>query len=243
MPAEEITRTLSLLFAPGQIVEVRAITEEGMASGYFDDPGALTAAVAPLDVTGTAGVYVTLNEVNPALLSRRANRIKMRLSKKDATTADTDIVRRRWFPVDIDPVRPSGVSSTDEEHQAALVRAAEVAAYLGRERGWPAPVMADSGNGAHLLYRIDLPNDEACRDLVKRCLEVLDVLFSNRASTIDTANFNAARIWKLYGTVSRKGDHTADRPHRRASLIDAPDEPGTVTRDMLRELAGLLPVQ
>jgi len=243
MPAEEITRTLSLLFAPGQIVEVRAITEEGMASGYFDDPGALTAAVAPLDVTGTAGVYVTLNEVNPALLSRRANRIKMRLSKKDATTADTDIVRRRWFPVDIDPVRPSGVSSTDEEHQATLVRAAEVAAYLGRERGWPAPIMADSGNGAHLLYRIDMPNDEACRDLVKRCLEVLDVLFSNRASTIDTANFNAARIWKLYGTVSRKGDHTADRPHRRASLIDAPDEPGTVTRDMLRELAGLLPVQ
>jgi hypothetical protein len=243
MPAEEITRTLSLLFAPGQVVEVRAITEEGMASGYFDDPGALTAAVAPMDVAGTAGVYVTLNEVNPALLSRRANRIRMRLSKKDATTADTDIVRRRWFPVDIDPVRPSGVSSTDEEHQAALVRAAEVAAYLGRERGWPAPIMADSGNGAHLLYRIDLPNDEACRDLVKRCLEVLDVLFSNRASTIDTTNFNAARIWKLYGTVSRKGDHPADRPHRRASLIDAPDEPGIVTRDMLRELAGLLPVQ
>jgi len=153
-----------------------------MASGYFDDLEALAAAVAPLDAAGTAGIYVTLNEVNPALLSRRANRIKMRLSKKDATTADADIIHRRWFPIDIDPVRPSGVSSTDEEHQAAIVRAAEIAAYLGRERGWPDPVMADSGNGAHLLYRIDLPNDEESKDLVKRCLEVLDTMFRTARS-------------------------------------------------------------
>jgi len=243
VPAQEIAHTLSLLFSPGQIVEVRAITEEGMASGYFDEPGALAAAVEPLDMAGTGGIYVTLNEVTPALLSRRANRIKMRLSKKDATTADTDIVRRRWFPVDIDPVRPSGVSSTDREHQAALVRAAEVSAFLCLEHGWPAPVLADSGNGAHLLFRVDLANDEESRDLVKRCLEVLDVLFSNRSSTVDTANFNAARIWKLYGTTSRKGDHTPDRPHRRAAVIDAPDEPGMVTREMLQALAGILPVQ
>jgi hypothetical protein len=54
----------------------------------------------------------------------------------------------------------SGVSSTDEEHQAAIVRAAEIAAYRGRERGWPTPILADSGNGAHLLYRIDLVNDD-----------------------------------------------------------------------------------
>ena len=77
--------------------------------------------------------------MNPALLSRRANRIKTRLSKKDATTADTDILRRHWFPIDVDPVRPSGVSSTDEEHQAALDCAARIAEYLGGV-GWPEPV-------------------------------------------------------------------------------------------------------
>ena len=241
MAADEIGRALSLLFAPGQVIEVRAITEEGMASGYFDDPEALVAAVAPLDAAGTAGIYVTLNEVNPALLSRRANRIKMRLSKKDATTADSDIIRRRWFPVDIDPVRPSGVSSTEEEHQAALVRAAEIADYLGRERGWPAPVLADSGNGAHLLYRIDLPNDEESRDLVKRALEALDVIFSDRVCSVDTANFNAARIWKLYGTTSRKGDHTEDRPHRKGILLEVPAETGLVGRELLEDLAASLP--
>lgn len=240
--SDEVLRALNSLFVPGQVVEVRAITDEGMASGYFDDFSRLAESVVPLDAAGTQGIYVTLNEVNPALLSRRANRIKGRLSKKDSTTADSDIVSRRWFPIDIDPVRPSGVSSTDEEHQAALVQAAEISAYLGRERGWPAPVFADSGNGAHLLYRIDLPNDDGSRELVKRCLDVLDMLFSNEGCGIDAANFNAARIWKLYGTVSRKGDHTEERPHRRARLLDVPDQVGLVSREMLEDLAGLLPV-
>jgi len=241
MAAAEIEKTLSLLFEPGQVVEVRAMSEEGTASGYFDDHDALAAAVDPLDASGTAGIYVTLNEVNPALLSRRANRIKMRLSKKDATTADSDITRRRWFPVDIDPVRPSGVSSTDEEHQAALVRAAEIAAYLGTERGWPAPVMADSGNGAHLLYRIDLPNDEESRDLVKRCMEVLDTMCSHSAASVDTANYNAARIWKIYGTTSRKGDHTPDRPHRKSQVLSGADQVEVVDKETLCQLASLLP--
>jgi len=240
MAGGEIARTLSLLFFPGAVIEVRAIGEEGMASGYFDDPEALVAAVEPLDAAGTTGIYVTLNEVNPALLARRANRIKMRLAKKDATTADTDIVRRRWFPVDIDPVRPSGVSSTDREHQAALARAGQVAAFLS-DRGWPQPVLADSGNGAHLLYRIDLPNDGKAHELVKRALEALDVLFSDDTCTVDTANHNAARIWKLYGTTSRKGDHTPDRPHRKAKVLAVPEPPGIVSPDLLEALAASLP--
>ena len=183
-----------VLFLPGQVVEVRAIMDEGMASGYFDDMENLADQVDTLDgLPGVHGIYVTLNEVNPALLSRRANRIKSRLSKKDATTADTDILHRRWFPVDVDPARPSGVSSTDEEHQAAIDTAARVAEYLAG-LGWPDPVVSDSGNGAHLLYRVDLPNDDRSRELVKRCLEVLAALFDDGTTSIDTANHNAARI-------------------------------------------------
>ena len=107
--------------------------------------------------------------------------------------------------------------------------------------GWPAPLLADSGNGAHLLYRIDLANDDASRDLVKRCLEVLASMFNDAVAQVDTANFNAARIWKLYGTMSRKGDSTADRPHRRAAIIEAPGTSGIVGRDTLSRLAGVLP--
>jgi hypothetical protein len=239
---DEILRAIRLLSPQPGVVELRAITDQHIHSGYFDDLNLLVNAAETLDaIPDVQGIYLTLNDVDPALLSRRANRVKMKLGRKDATTADGDILRRRWFPIDIDPVRPSGVSSTDEEHQAAQVRAAEIAAFLGREHGWPAPVMADSGNGAHLLYRIDLPNDDESRDLVKRCLEVLDTIFSDCACTVDTANFNAARIWKMYGTTSRKGDHTEDRPHRKSLIVSGADQVDLVDKSVLSQLAALLP--
>ncbi len=237
----EYLPAIRLLATPGQCLEVRAITEDGIASGYFNSPEELAATVETLDGLPTVhGIYVTINPVNPALFSRRANRIKMRLGKKDAATADADIEHRHWLPIDIDPVRPSGVSSTDAEHETAIATTRRVAAFLA-EKGFPAPILADSGNGAHLLYRIDQPNDDASRVLVKRCLDVLDTLFSDNKATVDTANFNAARIWKLYGTMSRKGDNTKDRPHRRSAIIDAPPEPAIVGRDQLELLAGMLP--
>jgi len=240
----ELRKALSLLSPAGNVIELRAIADAAIHSGYFDDQEALVTQALSLDsLPEVQGIYVTLNEVNPALLARRANRVKLRLGRKDATTADADILRRRWFPIDVDPQRPSGVSSTDGEHQAALVRAEEIARFLGNEKGWPAPVLADSGNGAHLLYRIDLPNDDASRDLVKRCLEVLDLLFSDPACSIDTANFNAARIWKLYGTTSRKGDHTRDRPHRVSRVLSAPGVLQVVSPALLQQLAGAIPTE
>ena len=122
--SDEIRTAVNVLAPDSSVVEVRALADGATHSGYFDDYAALARAAEALDADpSVAGIYVTLNTVNPALLARRANRIKMRLSRKDATTADADIIRRRWFPVDIDPVRPSGVSSTDEEHDAALAAA------------------------------------------------------------------------------------------------------------------------
>jgi hypothetical protein len=231
------------LAGPGQVVEVRALTDQNTHSGYFNDFDALVRSVEPLDAdTSVHGIYVTLNEVNPALLSRRSNRIKIRLGKKDSTTSDSDILRRRWLPIDIDPLRPSGVSSTDEEHTLALAKAEEVACWIVG-LGFPDPIKADSGNGAHLLYRIDLPNDDAATALVKSCLATLDALFSDERVSVDTANFNAARIWKLYGTISRKGDNTPERPHRRSRILSAPDLLQVVTVEQLRELASRLPTE
>ncbi|WFN34948.1 hypothetical protein L1S32_02175 [Methanogenium sp. S4BF] len=238
---EEIREGLSLLFLDGAVVELRALGDGGVHSGYFTDFDALAGRANAMDTyPGVQGIYVTVNEVNPALLSRRANRVKQRLSRSDATTADADICRRRWLPIDLDPVRPSGVSATDAEHAAALKRAKAVAAWL-TGRGFPAPILADSGNGAHLLYRIDLPNDGEATRLVKGCLAVLDAVFSDETVHCDTANFNAGRIWKCYGTTARKGDNTGERPHRKARILSAPDAPEVVPDERLRELAGSIP--
>ena len=238
---EQLHDAVALLAGPGQVVEIRALADLNTHSGYFNDYEALVRQVEALGTDSTIqGIYITLNKVNPALFSRRANRIKMRLGKKDSSTGDADILRRRWLPIDIDPLRPSGVSSTDEEHTLALNKADEIARWI-TGLGFPDPIRADSGNGAHLLYRIDLPNDDAATALVKVCLMTLDTLFSDERVSVDTANFNAARIWKLYGTVSRKGDSTPERPHRRSCIITAPAELEIVSTEQLRDLVARLP--
>lgn len=215
----EIRRAIEVLFEPGDVVELRAFKDKTTASGYFDDFEELAEQAAKLDGRGFA-VYVTLNPADPALLARAQNRVRLH---PKATTSDADIVCRRWLPVDFDPVRPADVSSTDKEKQAALRRAREVGDHLG-ERDWPEPVVGDSGNGAHLLYRVDLPNDRESLELVKGVLEALAFKFSDEAVSVDTTTANAARIWKLYGTTARKGDDTEERPHRHSRLLEVPEE-------------------
>jgi len=239
---EEISQTLSLLFTRGDVMELRALRRSGgMASGYYTDKEKLVQDAGVLDnTTDIAGIYVILNKINPDLLARRANRIDMRLSRDDKATGDEDIIRRHWLPIDIDPKRPSGISSSETEHEKSLWKARKIRDFL-TEMGWPEPILADSGNGAHLLYRIDLPNDQESNTLIKNSLTVLSTFFSDAESDIDRAVSNAARIWKLYGTLSRKGDSTTDRPHRRSKLLRVPKTLEIVESGQLSALRSLLP--
>ncbi len=148
---EAIRATLAVVLDGESVAELRVLgSKNGIISGYYDDYDALARDAATLDGQGD-GVYVTLNPVQPDLLARAKNRVK---KYAQHTTGDNDIRRLRWLFIDLDPVRPSGISSTEDEHTAALTLAQQIGDAL-RQQGWPAPVLADSGNGAHLLYRID----------------------------------------------------------------------------------------
>jgi hypothetical protein len=81
--------------------------------------------------------------------------------------------------------------------------------------------MGDSGNGAHLLYPIDLINDQESLRLVSGALAELDRRYSDPVVKIDVGCANAARIWKAYGTVARKGDSIQGRPHRLSRILEA----------------------
>jgi hypothetical protein len=146
----EIERAISHLFSPGDVVEVRIPkTRAGTVVGYFDSQSLLAEAVHQADLKYRAsGVYYVLNRINPALLGRAYNRLK---EHAEYTTADNNIVQRQWLPIDLDPVRPAGISASVEEHSAAVERARTIAADMVKEWDWP--IIADSGNGAHLLYR------------------------------------------------------------------------------------------
>jgi hypothetical protein len=231
----EIRRAVDILFRPGEVVEVR-VPKAGRyrtISGYFSGFGELASAVARLEQNKWPGIYWTLNPVNPALAARANEKLKLYAA---ATTSDADILCRRWLPVDLDPRRPTGISSSDAEHQQALDLAALIAEALAGQ-GWPEPVLADSGNGAHLLYRVDLPNSAETTDLLKRCLRALSARYSTTDVAVDETTFNPSRIFKAYGTTSRKGDDTAERPHRASRILQAPAELAVVSLHLLEQLA------
>ena len=235
--SREINRALSTLFEPSAVVELRAFKNGSTVSGYFDSPDQLTREAVRLDRDGHE-VYVTINEVDPSLLARAHNRA--RRVRREPTTTDSDVQHRRWLPLDFDPKRPSGVSATREEKRAAGERAVEVKEYL-KVQGWPDPVVGDSGNGCHLLYAVDLPNDQESTALLRGVIEALAFKFSDDKAGIDTSVYNAARIWKLYGVKARKGDDLPERPHRRSRLVKATEQTGVVSRERLTALASMKP--
>lgn len=236
---QSIQKALAALLAPEDVAELRIPgTRRGTVSGYFTDRDMMAGAAASWNGRA-AGIYFTLNPVIPDLAARSAEHLS---EFARHTTADQDVLRRRWLPIDCDPVRPSGISSTHLEHEAALDRAKDVARFLVSIGVPPDSVIqADSGNGGHVLVRIEQPNDEVAGLLVDRCLSALDMLFSDQAVSVDTSVTNAARIWKVYGTLVGKGDNTADRPHRIACLIQLPEHLVVAPDAPLQKLAGMAP--
>lgn len=237
----EVLRAARLLFRAGSVVEVR-VPKAGKLrtiSGYFDDLEMLARDVAKLDFARYPGVYWTINPVDPALLSRGVNRTQGHIDS-GFCSSDDSIVRRCWLPIDLDPKRPTGISSTEAQHEAALALGLHVQSELIRD-GWTEAVFADSGNGAHLLYPIDLPNDHESRDLLSRVLQGLAARFDTRDPDVlvevDQTMFNASRIIKIYGTTARKGDPTVERPHRLSRILQVPSLLAPVTVEQLQAQA------
>jgi len=238
----EIMKALSVLHSHGEVIELRApkAGRAGTVSGYFDAPAALAREALGWE-NRAPGVYVTLHAIEPALLARARNRV---VEHACSTTGNSDVLRYRWLPIDLDPARPSGISSTDGEHEIAIARAYAVLGWLVEELGVSSNsiVVANSGNGAHVLVRIDEPSDATTEELVKRAIAAVDLRWTTADVTVDTSVSNPARIWRLYGTLARKGDETADRPHRRSRLLHVPDSITVASRADLERLAALVPV-
>ena len=217
----EVEPFLSLLWRPGEIHELRVPKYNrfgNTGSGYFDSPHALAEAATKWD--GIANIFVTLNPVNPALLARARNRVEERAT---TTTSDADIAQRRWLFIDIDAIRPSGISSTDEELAEARVVCYRIRDQLSA-MSWPRPAIAMSGNGYYLLYPVTLPNDAPTTRRVEGVLRALAAKFDTATAKIDTSVSNASRLVGVVGTLKVKGDSLPNRPHRRSyveSLVEA----------------------
>ncbi|MFI4911152.1 MAG: hypothetical protein ACIAQZ_05740, partial [Sedimentisphaeraceae bacterium JB056] len=242
MNTETIITALRTLFVSGDVFEIRVLDAvlpgsswQHTQSGYFDYDHI---ELVPKLLNGFktyGGVYVTLNPVNPDLLARANNRFKKAKSRE--TTGDKDIICRRWLLIDVDPVRPAGISATDAERNLSFEKAMEISEGLA-SMGFPAPMYVNSGNGSQLLYKIELPADDG--GLVQQCLQALSPC-STEAVQVDLSVHNPARICRLPGTWNRKGDSTQNRPHRLAEILERPEQIEVVSKQLLRQLAGTEP--
>ncbi len=237
--AAKIEHAMRQLWADRAVVELRAFGHKKWEqwSGYYKDPATFARDAASLEGKATV-VYFTLNDVNPEARFRSPDRLRV-LSKGDRTTSDDEITKILFLPVDLDPVRLSDTPSSDEQHQAAITRAKHIRDVL-RSEGWPEPAVLDTGNGSALLFRVELAASE--HELVARCLKGLDVRFSDELVMVDISVANPARIWKVpYTIAGAKGSDSAERPHRRSSLLEAPEPFKLVDPELLRDLAAVVP--
>jgi hypothetical protein len=235
--ANEVRKALALVRQPHTVFEIRALEAQlngqrftGMVFGYFDNASACIAAVQK--IKSAVGIFITVNPVDPALLARAQNRLRI-TRKTDSLTVDHNIERRRWLLIDVDAKRPSGISATDQEKLKATEKARAIFAFL-KSRGWPEPIVADSGNGLHLLFRVDLPADD--ERLCENVLAALADHFDDNAVKLDRSVHNPSRIARLYGTVAGKGDDTKERPHRMTRVLSAPRPVEAVSREQLQAI-------
>lgn len=234
----EIRKAIDVLQAGNDIFEVRIIGtgKKNIHSAYFKDVEMLMEEFDKVDLR-EKNIYITLNQLKPDLFSRQQ---RERFKHGVNTTNDNEVISYHWLFVDVDPVRPAGISSSDEELKESQKLAGIIYRYLDH-LGFEKPVKALSGNGCHLFYRIDVPNDPEGRQLVERCLKTLAMIFDSDKVKVDTTNYNPSRICKLHGTLAQKGANSADRPHRMSRIFQVPDNVQITSKGILQKLVAELP--
>ena len=134
-------------------------SDEKTRSGYYNNEDALIEDTFSLSQKETTpNTYWTLQEIKPEIFDQQtATRQNNCDQKVFNTTGDNDVLNFRWLPFDFDPLRPnkSKSNSTNEEKAKALNVALDVRKFLA-DLGIQS-ILADSGNGYHLLIKVLLP--------------------------------------------------------------------------------------
>ncbi|NOJ81589.1 hypothetical protein [Myxococcus xanthus] len=205
-----------LAHAAHGVSEVRVIRPGGggvVGLGFFDDEDAFVTACVEANAAGN--VYVGIQPRPRRLLELAPN--VLRPLKNGAGSKDIEVVTATVL--DLDPVRPKDTASTEDELAVALQAAEEAAAWC-EGQGLVRPRLMMSGNGAQLWFALaPLPLEGEARERVQAGLKAFEAevraRFQSGRVHVDSIH-DVARIIKVVGTVSRKGDGTGERPHRVA---------------------------
>jgi hypothetical protein len=166
---------------------------------------------------GFAGSYLLFNRIDPRIAERYAHgNIGPAQSGR---ASDKEITHRRALFIDVDPVRPKGISATNAERSAAHEVASGVRDLLLERIGQSSVGWGSSGNGYFLLVAIEpIEPDKDQGPRIRRLLDGLQTRFGTAGANIDGSVFNPARLMSAPGTWKRKGAGSEERPHRMTSF-------------------------
>jgi len=236
---EEILRAANVLFEPGQLVEVRLKGRDGhIASRYYKDHDKMAAVLAKEDASEKwAAAWWTLQQLKPrAHVGKEASE----------TTKRADVETYRWLPIDIDrgDKHAKKLNATPAEKEELLAVARQVIAWLA-ERGVRDCILADSGNGYHILIKlISLAANDRNYELLKEVLRAVKHEFRAHAGVadIDTSLAEPEQVIKAYGTTTRKSESTEDRPWHESKLLHVPETIEPIKEDVLLGIAEMAPL-
>jgi hypothetical protein len=212
---------------------------KGVVTGYYDSIDLAVKGIEKANQTSPVGIFFVANPVKKDIRSRSYNRFQPNIQR----TKDNEVDVLKWLLIDFDPQRPSGISSTNAEHDLAISHAQFVHKSICA-KGCTPSLIVDSGNGAHIIIRLpDLPNTPENVELLKNFLKSMNSFYLIRKDDItieiDEKVFNPARLIKAAGTDVRKGDSTPDRPHRRSRIISQPEKATPVSVEFLEKIASI----
>jgi hypothetical protein len=211
----------------GGPLHLRAQTEDGrLFGGIFLHQRPFIQAVQAIDVQfKPVAMWTTMNRISLA----RATAERMGKRKPDTWyrigtgegIGNGDIISREQLLIDVDP-KPDTKLTPDQLYEHAL----RVADTIIKDRFgfWGPPVRIASGRGIQLRWRISIPltteNRSAVGRQIKAVLEKLNERFGDWAVGIDQGVWDAARVAKLPGSVSRK----VGWPERMSRILSFPED-------------------
>ncbi len=171
--------------------------------GYYDDP---TKADKYISEHQKHDIYLTPQILNPSLAQKADNM----MNRADERTKDDAAIGYRYLLIDLDPKqrladgrivnRPQGVSSSDEEHQAALSLADTIVTAIGL--GDENYLKVDSGNGAHIYVPVESGIQEPA---IKAATMGIKTIYETDLVEVDETVTNPARLMRAPGSMNCKG--------------------------------------
>lgn len=235
---QQIRQWFDIFKNGNELTEIRLISNEGKtASGYFTNVDTMIEAVAPY--TKNFSVYFTINLISPDVYGRPQKDIISTRVKN--TTADSEIIKRKFVLLDLDPKRATGVNATEEQLNFAKKKANEIYQFL-KDTGFYPPIVICSGSGVHLYLACDLEVSEKTDNIIKRFTQAISMLFSDDKVDVDEKVFNRARIARCCGYYNRKGSsEDTERPQRMCRFVKIPNEIEINKIEYFEKIANLYP--